>query len=135
MSEEGGCQCGAVRYRIDPGPSTLYVCHCAECRKQSASAFGISVQVERAALTLLSGSPAVWTRPTDSGTTLDCRFCPTCGSRVWHEYGPDSPRITVKGGSLDDPPDIGRAIHIWTKRKLAGVVIPEGAQQFPAEPA
>ena len=42
--------------------------------------------------------------------------------------------VTIKGGSLDEPPDLSRAVHIWTKRKLAGVVIPEDAEQWPEEP-
>ncbi len=134
MSQEGGCQCGEVRYRIETGPWTLYACHCSECRKQSASAFGLSLQVDRDSFVLLSGSPKSWTRPTDSGRSLTCLFCPTCGSRVWHEMSPTSERITVKGGSLDEPPDLAEAIHIWTRRKLAGVILPETAEQFPGEP-
>ena len=51
----GGCQCGAVRYEIAAEPLTVYVCHCRECRKQSASAFGISLLVPRDALRLLQG--------------------------------------------------------------------------------
>ena len=130
----GGCQCGAVRYEIRGGPVSLYVCHCRECQKQSASAFGISVIVKRADFRLTRGEGKVWTRATDSGGTLTCAFCPACGSRVWHEGIGATDTISVKGGSLDDPPDLRSACHIWTTRKLPGVVIPEGARQFPGEP-
>ena len=41
----GGCQCGAVRYECDAAPRTLYVCHCLECRHQSGSAFGMSLEM------------------------------------------------------------------------------------------
>ena len=67
---EGGCQCGAVRYRITGEPIALYVCHCRECQKQSASAFGLSLEVPRAALRLTSGTPRRWTRMSDSGRRL-----------------------------------------------------------------
>src|SRR5271167_4851648 len=40
---EGGCQCGAVRFQIAANRLVAYACHCLECQKQSASAFGISV--------------------------------------------------------------------------------------------
>jgi hypothetical protein len=40
----------------------------------------------------------------------------------------------TKGGSLDEPPDLSAAIHIWTSRKLPGVIIPDGARQYPEEP-
>lgn len=82
MDQEGGCQCGAIRFRLSPGPSSLYVCHCTECHKQSASAFGISLVVRRATLTVTQGAPKSWVRRTDSGRSLRCLFCPTCGSRV-----------------------------------------------------
>ena len=47
---------------------------------------------------------------------------------------PDSKRISVKGGSLDVPPDLTHAVHIWTARKLPGVLIPDGARCFTGEP-
>jgi hypothetical protein len=132
----GGCQCGAVRYEVTAALSAIYVCHCRECRRQSASAFGISAIVPRAALRLVRGTPRFWSRATDSGNQLDCAFCPDCGSRLWHERagaGPDA-SVSVKGGSLDQPPDVSRAVHIWTSRKLPGIVIPEGATRFDREP-
>lgn len=129
----GGCQCGAVRYEVRSAPVAVYVCHCRECRRQSASAFGISVILRRGDLRLLQGEPRQWSRPTDSGRTLDCFFCPTCGSRLWHS-GQGGETVSVKGGSLDRPPELDSAVHIWTSRKLPGVVIPAGARQYPGEP-
>jgi hypothetical protein len=130
----GGCQCGAIRYEIVAAPVSLYVCHCRECQKQSSSAFGISVIVKRSDFHLTQGEVKVWSRVTDSGGTLRCAFCPACGSRVWHEGIGATNTISVKGGSLDNPPDLQSACHIWTARKLPGVFIPEAARQFPGEP-
>jgi len=127
----GSCQCGAVRYEVTAPPVRTYICHCLECRKQSASAFGISVWVRRADFTLVSGTPRFWSRPTDSGRVLDCAFCPGCGSRLWHEYaGGNSEFLTLKGGSLDEPVDLRAVSHAWVKRKLPGVIIPDRVRQF-----
>lgn len=41
----GGCQCGKVRFSSEGAVLALYICHCRECQKQSASAFGMSLQV------------------------------------------------------------------------------------------
>jgi len=128
----GGCQCGAVRYEIAEDPFAIYVCHCRECRKQSASAFGISLQVRRAGFRVTRGAPKTWSRAIDS--TLDCRFCEDCGSRLWDEMAGDVSTVTVKGGSVDDPVDMRLAIHIWTARRLPGVIIPEDAEQHAGEP-
>jgi hypothetical protein len=130
----GGCQCGAIRYEITGETGELYACHCLECRKLTASAFSMSLMVRVGDFHLTRGEPNVWTRPTDAGNTLNCHFCPNCGSRVWHATEGDDEWLVVKPGSLDEPVDYGRAIHIWTKRKLPGFVIPRGAEQFPGEP-
>ncbi len=130
----GGCQCGAVRYETVDAPTELYVCHCLECRKQSASAFGISFIVPHRDITLTQGTPRFWQRPTDSGGRIRCAFCPDCGSRLWHEDAADAERASIKGGTLDEAPDISAVDHIWTKRKMPGVVISDGARQFPEEP-
>src|SRR5579885_989683 len=124
----GGCQCGSVRYEIASPPVELYVCHCRECRKQSASAFGISAIFRREDFRLTRGSVKSWTRDADSGCRVKCNFCPECGSRVWHEdEAGREPTISVKGGSLDQPIDLGSASHIWTARKLPGLDIPGSA--------
>jgi hypothetical protein len=131
----GGCQCGAARYEVSGAPVEIYVCHCRECQKQSASAFGISVILRREDFRLLSGAVKSWSRPADSGRRVRCLFCADCGSRLWHEDEDGAEAtISVKGGSFDQSIDLGKAVHIWTKRKLAGVVIPQGAKQFPEEP-
>ena len=130
----GGCQCGAIRYQVSYGPLALYVCHCTECRKQSASAFGISLIVPQTALHVMQGEPKFWSRPTDTGNTLDCAFCPECGSRLWHQRRGSTDTLSIKGGSLDRPLDLGQATHIWTSRMLAGIILPPGAVQFPGEP-
>lgn len=138
MSDEvpmrGGCQCGAMRYEIHGRPTDLYVCHCQECRRQSASAFGISVIVRSADLRVVMGAPSVWTRPAAIGGTLACAFCPTCGTRIWHGDPDKDAEISIKGGSLDVPPDLSRAKHIWVSRMVAGVVLPEGVERHAEEP-
>jgi len=60
------------------------------------------------------GVPRFWPRPTDSGKTLECAFCPRCGTRLWHQQHGASATISIKGGSFDDPINIECATHIWT---------------------
>ena len=119
MSEilEGGCQCGAIRYRVTGPPLTLYACHCTECQKQSASAFGLSLWVERSDLEIVTGEPHHWERLADSGNTTRCAFCPDCGSRLYHAPSDDPGIYSLKGGSLDDISSLTPVGHIWVRSK------------------
>jgi hypothetical protein len=129
----GGCQCGVVRYAIAEPPLRLYVCHCRECQKQSASAFGMSLFVHRAAFAVTRGATQSWSRKADSGRTMACHFCAVCGSRLWHARD-GIETISVKAGSLDVPVDVSRAIHIWASRKVPGLILPQDAEQHAEEP-
>lgn len=135
MSEriEGGCQCGQVRYTLRQPPTAVYCCHCRECQKQSASAFGISVAM-RAADVAVTGRLASWERATDLGTRTRCHFCPDCGSRVYHHGSAASDWVTLKGGSLDDPSILTPSAHIWVSRKLAWVVLDPALPAHPTQP-
>ena len=133
-NQSGGCQCGSVRYVLKGDPLEVYVCHCAECRHQSASAFGISVIVRSKDIELVQGDLKLWSRPADSGGTVHCFFCPSCGTRLWHGDPETEDTVSVKGGSLDSPVDLTNAFHIWTSRALPGVAIPGHARNCPEEP-
>lgn len=134
QTQHGGCQCGAVRYEAEGESLGLFVCHCVECRKQSASAFGITLVMPRSGVHLTRGEPQFWSRIADSGNTVECAFCPNCGTRLWHQKAGDMETVRLKGGSLDEPVDLSGAVHIWISRKLPGVIVPEDATQFPEGP-
>lgn len=126
----GSCQCGEIRYKSIGKPLALYICHCQECQKQSASAFGISLDVPKDGFSIMQGIPKYWNRIANSGRKLKCAFCPTCGSRLWHETELAPNAVSIKVGSLDQAIDVSDAIHVWVKRKLPGILIPDGSKQF-----
>jgi hypothetical protein len=64
---------------------------------------------------------------------LECMFCIECGTRIRHA-NPREDTVSIKGGSLDVAMDLTAAFHIWTSRKLPGVVIPEVTTQYSEEP-
>jgi hypothetical protein len=109
----GGCQCGARRYEATAAPLTLYACHCEECRRQSASAFGLSLLVRPEDLRLDRAGLGTWRRPRGAGGDMVCRFCPDCGARLMHE---GRGVVSVKAGTLDHPWALRPAGHIWADR-------------------
>lgn len=130
----GRCQCGAVAFRCTAPVEAVYVCHCRECRRQSGSAFGISVMVPADAVTH-RGEVRTWTRQADSGARVDCAFCPVCGSRLWHRRSSAPGYVTLRGGALDEDLDLTQAVEIWTARRLEGVRIMSARPGFEGEPA
>lgn len=133
MQIEGGCQCGAVRYRASVDRLVAYVCHCRECQKQSASAFGISVPVMRDRFRI-EGAMKVWRRPTDSGSNTDCWFCATCGSRLYHQGVREPDWLVIKGGTLDKPDLLTPSAQIWVTRKRPWVQLPPSLPGHDTEP-
>jgi hypothetical protein len=127
----GGCQCGAVRYAIDAQPLTIVACHCTECQKQSASAFGMTMPVPRESLKITTGKPVHWSRVAESGNTVGAVLCGDCGARLYHE--PVNPALlNVKVGTLDDPSWAAPVAHIWTeaaqpwmRERLDGLIYPK----------
>jgi len=111
----GGCQCGHIRYQINGEPKALYACHCLDCQAQSASAFGLSMWVNRNDFNLLNGELKFWSTKADDARQKHCAFCPDCGTRIYHA-GDDDEIISLKGGSLDDKSILKPVAHIWTKR-------------------
>ncbi len=121
----GGCQCGAIRYRIAGEPSMFYACHCTDCRKQSASAFGLSLMIDAAQLELVAGGERLrsWDTRGDDGEIKRCTFCPDCGTRIFHGADDPAEPISVKAGSLDDARGLVPVAHIWLKSALPWVEI------------
>ena len=135
MSEvQGGCNCGAVRYRLTGDPLAVAVCHCTNCRRQSGSAFSVNVVVRGDAMQM-TGDVATWEDlDTESGEPVLRQFCPTCGSPI-RSLSAASPKVAiVKAGTADDPGQFVPAIHVWTASALPWVAIPVGLPQFPRNP-
>lgn len=129
----GGCQCGACRYEISGARPPIYACHCLECQRQSASAFGLSMPVERTRISI-EGDLACYTRPTDSGSLTDCFFCPKCGVRIYHQSHRNRDILTVKPGTLDATDDIVPIAHLWVSRKQPWVELDPDVPAIATQP-
>jgi hypothetical protein len=136
MSEvfEGGCQCGSVRYRVTGQALTLFACHCKECQRQSASAFGMALWVRTSSVALLSGELKTWVRSTPSGRKLVCQFCPACGSRVFHQSADQNQILSIKPGTLDDTSWLRPAAHIWSRSAQSWVSFGQECLVYAANP-
>lgn len=128
---EGGCNCGAIRYRLTGDPLVVAICHCTNCRRQSGSAFSVNV-VMRADAMAMTGNVATYEdADTESGSPVLRQYCAQCGSPI-RSLSTAAPNIAiVKAGTADDPARFVPAMHVWTDTALPWVDIPAGLPQFP----
>lgn len=118
---EGGCFCGAVRYRLTRRPMFVHCCHCRDCQKQSGGAFAINALIETDRIEVLAGAPAPVRMRTDSGRPHDIYRCPACASALWSDYGGRPAMRFVRVATLDDPAALPPDVHIFTASKLPWV--------------
>ncbi len=126
---EGGCACGAVRYRLASEPLFVHCCHCLNCQRQTGSAFVINLLVEAERVEVLGLSPQVVDAPRDRGKPQRIHRCPQCQVAVYSEYSrPDV--LFVRGGTLDDPRGVKPNVHIFTRSKVDWVTLPPDTPAF-----
>jgi hypothetical protein len=126
---EGGCACGAVRYRLTSEPLFTNCCHCLSCQRQTGSAFVINVLIEADRVELLAGEPQAVDVPRDDGGTQQIFRCPTCQVAVFSQYTRPEVRY-VRAGTLDQPSSVAPDAHIFTRSKLSWVTLPDSAPAF-----
>jgi hypothetical protein len=123
-AREGGCSCGAVRYRLASEPMFVHCCHCLNCQRQTGSAFVINLLIESDRIELLAGRPEPVDVPRDDGSAQRVYRCPDCQVAVFSEYGGPAVKF-VRGGTLDQPASVAPDVHIYTRSKLPWVELPE----------
>lgn len=122
---EGGCDCRAVRYRIDKEPLFVHCCHCRWCQRETGSAFALNAMIESDHVTELGVAPQVVHTPSPSGRGQDIARCPRCHVALWSHYAGAGPFLKfVRVGTLDTPDALGPDIHIFTSTKQPWVVLP-----------
>ena len=128
---EGGCSCGAVRYRLAAEPMFVHCCHCLNCQRQTGSAFVINALIEAEHVELIAGDPQPVDVPRDDGSKQRIFRCPECQIAVYSEYGGPAVRF-VRAGTLDEPSSVAPDVHIYTRSKLPWVALPESVPAFEA---
>jgi hypothetical protein len=128
-TREGGCSCGAVRYRLTSDPLFVNCCHCLSCQRQTGSAFVINVLIETDRVELLAGEPQPVEVPRDDGGTQRIFRCPTCQVAVYSQYGHPGV-LFVRAGTLDQPSSVTPDVHVFTRSKVSWVTLPGSTPAF-----
>ena len=132
---EGGCVCGAVRYRITAPPLSAYNCHCRDCQKMSGATHSMSMPMARDNLEHLSGMLVAYDKPSDSGRVVRMMACSQCGTKLWNEPLASPAMRVLKPGTLDDASWIRPVGNIWTSSALPWASVDPELVNFPGQPA
>ncbi|KQT88296.1 GFA family protein [Aurantimonas sp. Leaf443] len=106
----GGCQCGAVRFRVEGETGAPSICHCRMCQKAFGAFYAPLVGVT---------SGLVWTKREPSRFRSSNHvlrgFCEMCGTPLTYE-APDGIALAI--GAFDDPSRLAPAIQYGIEGKL-----------------
>jgi hypothetical protein len=94
----GGCQCGAIRYRLSAAPEGAHFCHCRMCQKAVGGPFAALAPVRLTDFTWTRGAPGQF----DSSSVAYRHYCRSCGTPLTFGYRGRA-WISVTIGSLDLP--------------------------------
>ncbi len=116
MSLEGGCHCGAVRYRVAGEPKHVALCHCSDCRKSAGAPMVSWAAFAEEDFAMLAGEVRTHN---SSGQSIGS-FCPVCGTGLWFRNQQFLPGIVdIQSATLDDPGALPPFGHIQTAERIA----------------
>ncbi len=127
---DGGCQCGAVRYRVTGAPVMAAICHCSMCRRASAAPVVAWAMFQESQVCFTKSAPKTYA----SSQEAERGFCGTCGTPICFkaEYIPGLIDITI--GSLDRPDSVKPEFHYWYSEHLGWVDFADGLPRHPEFP-
>ncbi|MDR6710807.1 hypothetical protein J2W83_000396 [Pseudomonas hunanensis] len=116
MSEvfEGGCHCGAIRYRLEGDLSNIAHCHCSICRRVSGGLVVTWLTLPRSGFRWLKGRPHLYVAPASCSRF----FCSECGAHLALSTVHSPQTIDVTVATLDHPERVRANRHIWTSSRL-----------------
>jgi len=130
MEIEGGCYCGAVRYRATGDPLFSGQCHCRECQYISGGQPNVVMGMPEAGFAYTRGAAKEFRRA-DLAAPVTREFCPECGTHILTR-SPNLPgAVLLKVGTFDDPSLFaGPQMAIYTVDKQSFHHVPEGVPAF-----
>lgn len=124
---EGGCLCGAVRYRVKGEPTALTLCHCRSCRLASGAPSVAWAVFRSSDFDLLTGSPVQF----QSSPPVVRTFCGKCGTPLTYQNTSRPDAIDVTTATFDTPDEFPPAKEIWVEHKLSWECLNEAIPHYP----
>ena len=113
-ASEGGCLCGAIRYRVSGKPVAATLCHCRDCRRASGGTNVAWAVFDSADFEWLNGYPGAYS----SSPGKEWLYCRDCGSLIGYRRSERPTHMDVATGTLDNPDLYPPTVEIWVTEKI-----------------
>lgn len=122
---EGGCLCGAVRYRLSGPPRATSLCHCVSCRRAAGAPSVAWVVMNAVDFAIVAGEPRAYA----SSPGVERTFCGNCGTPLTYRRT-NAASIDVTTASLDAPDSYPPTREIWISEKIAWECVDAALPQY-----
>jgi len=134
MEIEGGCYCGAVRFKAKGDPLFKGQCHCRECQYMSGGSPNMVMAIPEAGFSYTKGAPKPFRR-SDLENPVTREFCAECGTHLLARAPGVPGAVILKVGTFDDPSVFGMPqMAIFTVDKQSFHQVPDGVAVFERTP-
>jgi hypothetical protein len=127
------CVCGQLRITVEGEPRGVGVCHCLACQRRTGSVFAALAGF--APPYRVVGEATEYVRTGDRGARFRFRFCPVCGTNLFHtEEGHEDRSVSVAVGAFGDPSFPPPRVSVYDSRRHAWVALPVGVAAWDKDP-
>jgi hypothetical protein len=131
-SRTASCHCGQLRIELHGEPAIVGVCHCLACQRRTGSVFAALAGFS--APYTVTGAATEYVRVGDQGARFRFRFCPICGTTVFHtEEGVDG-SVSVAVGAFADPTFPPPTVSVYDCRRHPWLELPVGVRAYTKDP-
>jgi len=131
-SRMASCSCGQLRIHVQGEPRGIGLCHCLACQQRTGSVFAALASF--AAPFTVSGTATEYIRTGDQGARFRFRFCPICGTTVFHSEEGYDDSVSVAVGAFADPAFPAPRVSVYDCRRHPWVQLPPGTTAFDKDP-
>src|ERR1700674_4162531 len=131
-SRTASCCCGQLRIQVEGEPRGVGICNCLACQQRTGSVFAALASF--AAPFQVFGKATEYVHVGDQGARFRFRFCPVCGTNVFHTEEGDEESVGVSVGSFADTNFPAPRVSVYDCRRHPWVQLPPGTKTFERDP-
>jgi len=126
------CSCGQLRIVVHGEPRGQGICHCLACQQRTGSPFATLASFAKPYEVF--GTATEYVRAGDQGARFRFRFCPVCGTNLYHTEEGVTGGVAVAVGAFADPSFPAPQVSVYDCRRHPWVALPPGTIAFETDP-